>query len=319
MMSVRCVGFGVFTAALAFALGRESTAARTLPRTRTITSDAGERCPAERDPSAAPSALTRGPERWISQPAAAGSPAALPALGLPDPERRLDRLLWRALHVPSDPLSQLRDEAAADPALLSALIERYEQPDNDEEAQTLAELLATMDAPAINDLGLTLARSSQAAERAQGFALLKGCAASSPEARANLYGALRSERDPAVLGAALRALDPAHASISEAERVTAELRRLSAHEDLDVRAQSLIELARWDADAHAEEDIYRALGDPQPALRRAGVSAAAAAHLDSERVRAALWSILGAADQSAALKHSALAVLEQGATDEPGP
>jgi hypothetical protein len=95
------------------------------------------------------------------------------------------------------------------------------------------------------------------------------------------------------------------------------LLELTAHTEADVRARSLVQLARFGAGAGLEQAVLAALGDSNAEVRRAGMAAIAMASLRAPQLVDAVREIQNGAENEPAIRETASATLAQLAQRDP--
>lgn len=185
----------------------------------------------------------------------------------------------------------LRKRAAADPAFLQALLQRFR---NDAQPDARGELLALLHAVGGEDVlryALSLAASTRAQDERAGLDLLGGYSLERAEVRDALLAKLRAGGDPQREVELIRLLTPAAVASEDAAPVTAQLAALARDPDPQVRAEAVFQLAQWADPVQAEDVLHRALLDPAAAVRSKALAAVAGSHARSDRLKDALLAI----------------------------
>lgn len=201
--------------------------------------------------------------------------------------------------------------AQADPAALRTLIQRFDAERDPKARDMLKSVLSNIPSSDVIALSTKLAASSNAAQRQDGFEMLKRLSVSSPEVRNLVRQTLVSEQSPAVLSEAVAALTPTVVAAPEAEAIVAQLNQLSQHQDASVRSQSILQLAQWDKTGNAQARITSSLTDPSQEVRLAAVAAIAEAGGRSEDTKNALMQVIRNANESTQVKDGALFALQR--------
>jgi hypothetical protein len=211
----------------------------------------------------------------------------------------------------TDMQEKLLAAAQADPAALRTLIGRLEAERDPAAREMLKSVLSNIPSPEVIALSEKLAVSGNAAQRQDGFEMLKQLSLTSPEVRNLVRQALASEQSPAVLKEAVAALTPTMVAAPEAEAIVAQLNELSRHQDASVRSQSILQMAQWDKTGNAVGRINSALSDPSAEVRQAAVAAIAETASRSEDTKNALMQVVRNANESAEVKDGALFALQR--------
>lgn len=206
---------------------------------------------------------------------------------------------------------KLRTAAQANPAALRTLIQRFDAERDPKAREMLKSVLSSIPSSDVIALSTRLAVSGSAAQRQDGFEMLKQLSQSSPEVRNLVRQALASEQSPAVLSEAVAALTPTVVAAPEAEAIVAQLNQLSQHQDASVRSQSIVQLAQWDKTGNAETRLNSALTDPSGEVRQAAVAAIAETGSRSEDTKNALMQVIRNANESTQVKDGALYALQR--------
>ena len=258
--------------------------------------------------STEPAGLNQFPGIWSSSPSEHLSPA----------KKESVEEIWAAaksapnsFQANTDTQDKLRAAAQADPAALSALIQRFEAERDPKARDMLKAVLSGIPSADVIALSSRLAVSGSASQRQDGFAILKQLSQNSPEVRNLVRQALASEQSPAVLSEALAALTPTVVAAPEAAAIVDQLNQLSQHQDASVRSQSILQLAQWDKTGGAEGRINSSLTDPSVEVRQAAVTAIAETASRSEDTKNALMQVLRNANESPQVKDGALYALQR--------
>ena len=258
--------------------------------------------------STGPARLDAFPAIWSSSPSEHLSPAK---------KQSVDEIWAEAKSAPNsfqantDAQDKLRAAAQADPKALRALVQRFEAERDPAARAMLKAVLSGLPSAEVIALSSRLAVSGSAAQRQEGFAMLKQLSQNSPDVRNLIKQALASEQSPAVLGEALAALTPTVVAAPEAQAIVDQLNELSRHQDPSVRSQSILQLAQWDKTGGAEGRINSSLSDPSVEVRQAAVTAIAESGSRSEDTKTALLQVLRNAGESAQVKDGALYALQR--------
>lgn len=255
-----------------------------------------------------PAGLNKFPELWSS-----GASEHLSA-----PKKTSVEEIWAAgksapnsFQANTEMQDKLRAAAQADPAALRTLIQRFDAERDPKAREMLKSVLSSIPSSDVIALSTKLAASSNAAQRQDGFEMLKRLSSSSPEVRNVIKQALASEHSPAVLSEAVAALTPTVVAAPEAEAIVAQLNQLSQHQDASVRSQSILQLAQWDKTGNAQARINSSLTDPSEEVRLAAVAAIAEAGSRSEDTKSALMQVIRNANESTQVKDGALFALQR--------
>ncbi len=200
--------------------------------------------------------------------------------------------------------------ALRDPAYLRQLLQRYAA---ETDADRKGALLAVINsAPGDESLrfALDLIHGADPAARRDGLALLAAFPLDRAEVRETLVQQLRDERDPAAQARLLDMLAPAQMAREDAAPILAQIERLRASPDPAVRAASVRQTAQWDRSPAAEEALHRALLDPDPQVRQAGIDGVFVAGTRSDRLKDALLAIASDPQAGAEQRQSALLSLQ---------
>lgn len=211
----------------------------------------------------------------------------------------------------TDMQEKLRTAAQADPAALRSLIARFDAERDPKAREMLKSVLSGIASADVIALSTRLAVSGSAAQRKDGFEMLRQLSQNSPEVRNLVRQALASEQSPAVLSEALAALTPTVVAAPEAEAIVAQLNQLSQHQDASVRSQSILQLAQWDKTGNAEGRLNSSLSDPSAEVRQAAVAAIAETASRSEETKTALMQLIGNPSESTHVKDGALYALQR--------
>ncbi len=241
--------------------------------------------------------------------------------------RSLDVLLGQALRATGapaagdDPRDQLRKLAQEDPAVMKQLMQSYDKEANGQVRQLIVSLLSSVEKPEVLAFSRRLALSSDMEERKDGFTILQNRSGDSPEVRAVILQGMSGEKTPEAIMLALGALKPpasagnasaqASAQAPDAAAIVAQLQRLSRNGDAEIRRQSILQLAEWDAAGSSHEQWAQALADQSPQVREAAVTAIAQSGTQSDVVKAALIGMANNQNESRDVRGNALQVLER--------
>lgn len=206
---------------------------------------------------------------------------------------------------------KLRAAAQANPAALRSLIQRFDAERDPKARDMLKQVLSGIPSAEVIALSSRLAVSGSAAQRQDGFEMLKQLSQSSPEVRNLIRQAIASEQSPAVLSEAVAALTPTVVAAPEAEAIVAQLNQLSQHQDASVRSQSILQLAQWDKTGNAAGRLNSSLADPSVEVRQAAVVAIAETANRSDDTKNALMQVIRNASESAQVKDGALFALQR--------
>lgn len=208
-------------------------------------------------------------------------------------------------------ISRLINGAQSDPVLRSDIIRRYRGERDEAALGALAAVISSFPPQEIRDMTLQLAQGD-ASQRASAFRLLAASPGSSAVGLPIIQQALNTEQDAHVLSQAVSALgsqpslDPV-----QTQAALARLNALAENPDPDVRSESLRVLAQWDkTGAVAEPQLYKALSADNPEVRAEAVNAVGGSALRSDRMKAALLSIVGNNAESPDARVAALQALE---------
>lgn len=258
--------------------------------------------------STGPAGLNRFPGIWSSSPSEHLSPA----------KKESVEEIWAAaksapnsFQLNTDTQDKLRAAAQADPAALRTLIQRFEAERDPKARDMLKAVLSGIPSADVIALSSRLAVSGSAAQRQDGFSMLRQLSTNSPEVRNLVRQTLASEQSPAVLSEALAALTPSVVAAPEAAAIVDQLNQLSQHQDASVRSQSILQLAQWDKTGAAEGRINSSLTDPSVEVRQAAVTAIAETASRSEDTKNALMQVLRNANESLQVKDGALFALQR--------
>jgi hypothetical protein len=259
-------------------------------------------------PVAEPAGLNRFPSMWSS-----GASEHLST-----PKNATVEEIWAAgksapnsFEANTEIQGKLRTAAQADPAALRSLIQRFDAERDPKAREMLKSVLSSIPSADVIVLSTRLAVSGSAAQREDGFEMLKQQSSNSPEVRNLVRQALASEQSPAVLSRAVSALTPTVVAAPEAEAIVAQLNQLSQHQDASVRSQSILQLAQWDKTGNTEGRLNSSLADPSPEVRQAAVAAIAETGSRSEDTKNALMQVIRNASESTQVKDGALYALQR--------
>ncbi|WP_165973707.1 HEAT repeat domain-containing protein [Paucimonas lemoignei] len=206
---------------------------------------------------------------------------------------------------------KMRERAQSDSAYLRTLIQRFESERDPEARELIKSVLATVQKPEAMAFFARMAHSSDPNQRKEGYAMLQQMGPDTPEMRNLLKQALSTEQSPELLAQAIAALRPSATDPAEAEAILAQLGNLTQHADPAVRSQSVLQLGQWDKTGANQGRLAQALTDPAPEVRQAAVFAVAQSGARSDALKSALMGIVNNANESKAVKGSALQVLER--------
>ncbi len=233
-----------------------------------------------------------------------GAPSAVPAPSQPG-NAGMQKL------AASDEEHRMRERALADPAYLRELIQRYDSETAPDKREMIRSVLATVQTPETMAFFTRQANSGDPARRQEAYAMLQQMAPESPEVRQLLKQALSSEQSPELLAQAVAALRPAPVDPAESAAITAQLGNLMQHADPAVRSQSVLQLAQWDITGASHGRLAQALGDPVADVRQAAIFAVAQSGARNDSLKSALMGIATNGAENAAVRQSALQVLER--------
>lgn len=257
---------------------------------------------------AAPSGLNRFPGLWSSVPSEHVTPAKKASI---DELWAASKSAPNSFQANTDMQDKLRAAAQANPAALRSLIQRFDAERDPKARDMLKQVLSGIPSAEVIALSSRLAVSGSAAQRQDGFEMLKQLSQSSPEVRNLIRQAIASEQSPAVLSEAVAALTPTVVAAPEAEAIVAQLNQLSQHQDASVRSQSILQLAQWDKTGNAAGRLNSSLADPSVEVRQAAVVAIAETANRSDDTKNALMQVIRNASESAQVKDGALFALQR--------
>ena len=209
--------------------------------------------------------------------------------------------------VPAGELGRQSTRALRDPTYLRSLLLQYAA---ETEADRKGALLAILNsAPSDESLrfALELVHGTDPDARSDGLALLAAFPLDRTDVRETLVQQLRDEHDPDAQARLLDMLAPAQMAREDAAPILRQIERLRASPDPAVRAASVRQTAQWDRSPDAEDALHRALLDPDPRVRQAGIEGVTVAGTRSERLKDALLAI--ASDAQAGTEQRQAAVL----------
>jgi HEAT repeat protein len=196
--------------------------------------------------------------------------------GLSNPDETVRR-------VASDILVDLVDQDT-----IPMLVQRLEDPDARVRANLLR-ALARSNTGAAQDEVIARLKDPDPAVRVQAIAALRRLSSNTQTLTDNL-GPLLEDREPSIRAASAAAL----LSVGPHPEALATLQQMARADDVDARVEALTGFAEW-RDRSAVEPVAAALGDPQPAVRRA--AAAALARFQEPQCLEALIEALSDGDQ----------------------
>lgn len=157
---------------------------------------------------------------------------------------------------------------------------------------------------------LELAASRDPNTRQAGLELLKAFPLDDTQVRDFLVGQIDQEQDPAMLTTLVDMLAPTMVATEDAAPLVAQLARLRAHPDPDVRAASILQSSQWDRGAGLEQTLHDAMLDPDPRVRQAAIGGISAERVRSDRVKDMLLAIASGAKTGDEERNRAIFALE---------
>jgi hypothetical protein len=215
--------------------------------------------------------------------------------------------------TPSDPASysEMYTKARTDPVSRKELFERYREAPEGEAKQMLRSMLINLNTPDAVAFFTELAASTDAAQRRDGFEVLRVTGPKRPEVREVAMQALAIEQDPTILSNAIGALHPAVATPAENAAVLKQLREFSRHTDPAVRAQSIRGLAGWDKSGESVPVLRQALSDRAEEVRGAAVVGIIENRVRTDDLKQELMRIAHDRAETAGLRMNAVIALER--------
>jgi len=186
--------------------------------------------------------------------------------------------------------SEAVDLLTEDAEARAALMARYAEESDPTLRARMRSLLTFVTTDDVTRMATALTSDSSPELRREGFQLLQQH--TSKSARDTLARALEHERDPKALSAAIHASQRGErARGAEVQKTVQRLQSLSAHDDPEVRAESLIALSRWDRSPSVERTLAQGLGDGAYEVKEAAMIAVVESGLRSEPLKGQLLRI----------------------------
>lgn len=221
---------------------------------------------------------------------------------------KLDAINWQ--NPDAAVLDALRPALGSNSGLRDKLVQRYRSATDPMAKARMRQAIATIAAPDVVALALTMAKAADAGARADGFGLLAEFPPTE-EAYALAKFALTHEAEPHALAAAVLALRPALIPpIGEERVVMPQLLALVQHPSPMVRAYSVQKVAEWERLGQAAAGTtLRALTDSESIVRQAGVGAVMIGAFRTNDIKLALMKIVRNSDEGVDIRGPALNAL----------
>lgn len=160
--------------------------------------------------------------------------------------------------------------AKSDPALLSALIEEFQQEFDPYRLQRLTLLLGKFpNNPRLITAAADMIDSGIPESQEAAFELLQYLQPHSVDARALVLDALEQYENEVIIDSALTALlAPGGGSTTERQRIQQRAPTLAQHHNVRIRQRTYGVLARWAADSDATDTLLQGLSDPDENVRK---------------------------------------------------
>jgi hypothetical protein len=155
------------------------------------------------------------------------------------------------------------------------LMQSFEAESNPMAREALKQSLTNGDKPEVVEFAKRLVANPDPEKRREGLDFVQRLSVSSPEVRTVVMQVLSTENTAIDLIPAILAMKPAKVEYAEAQRVIAQLTRLSHHADDAVRSQSILQLARWDTTGETIGTLEQATHDESEVVRNTAASALA--------------------------------------------
>jgi HEAT repeats len=162
----------------------------------------------------------------------------------------------------------------------------------------------------VKAFALALAASRDAAARQEGLELLKAFPLDDAKVRGFLVDQIDQEQDPAMLTKLVDMLSPTMVATEDAAPLVAQLVRLRAHPDPEVRAASILQSSQWDRGGDLENTLHSAMLDPDPRVRQAAIGGISAERVRSDRLKDMLLAIASDPKTGAEERNRAIFALE---------
>ncbi len=199
--------------------------------------------------------------------------------------------------------------AARDRAYLHGLLDTYSAEQDQEKKIAALLILGAVANQEILQFAVGMTRSETPQTRKDGFRLLKSYSLEDGQVRNLVLAHLRDERDVETVRELLRMLVPAMMPVEEASVVIEQLEAFSMHRDAAVRSESVRQLVQWRRGEEIDEDLYRALQDPDGEVRLAAMEGVWLSRTQDERLKDILLAIGSDAQADIGERRAALEAL----------
>lgn len=271
-----------------------------------------------------PGAMAQAPGSDASR-LAAGGEAGDSTATTPPASAALEVLLAQAMNASHSPAEgeaardKLRKLAKEDPATARWLIQSYDKPYFSRSRSLIVALLLEIETPEVLAFSKRLASSPDVAQQRDGFVMLQHLHTELPEVRSIVLQALSAQGSTESVLMALAVLKPpapattnspqTDAASNQTAAVVTQLQNLTRHAAPEVRVESVLQLAQWDASGGSQPYWASALADPSPRVREAAVVAVALSGAQSALLKSALLRLASNPRESNDIRGNAVQLL----------